>query len=127
MSTVRKVPLRKCIGCNEMKNKKEMIRVVKTTEGTIIPDTTGRMNGRGAYVCSLECLGKAMKNKGLSRSLKAEIPSEVYEQLKEAFAKIEQSICDRAGRKERQRIPCHSGGNGVGQYTEEISQYVCIL
>ena len=82
MSTVRKVPLRKCIGCNEMKNKKEMIRVV---------DTTGRMNGRGAYVCSLECLGKAMKNKGLSRSLKAEIPSEVYEQLKEAFAKIEQS------------------------------------
>ena len=82
MSTVRKVPLRKCIGCNEMKNKKEMIRVVKTTEG---------MNGRGAYVCSLECLGKAMKNKGLSRSLKAEIPSEVYEQLKEAFAKIEQS------------------------------------
>ena len=65
MSTVRKVPLRKCIGCNEMKN--------------------------GAYVCSLECLGKAMKNKGLSRSLKAEIPSEVYEQLKEAFAKIEQS------------------------------------
>ena len=75
MSTVRKVPLRKCIGCNEMKNKKEMIRVVKTTEGTIVPDTTGRMNGRGAYV----------------RSLKAEIPSEVYEQLKEAFAKIEQS------------------------------------
>lgn len=49
------------------------------------------MNGRGAYVCSLECLGNAMKNKGLSRSLKAEIPSEVYEQLKEAFAKIEQS------------------------------------
>ena len=91
MSTVRKVPLRKCIGCNEMKNKKEMIRVVKTTEGTIVRDTTGRMNGRGAYVCSLECLGKAMKNKGLSRSLKAEIPSEVYEQLKEAFAKIEQS------------------------------------
>ena len=85
MSTVRKVPLRKCIGCNEMKNKKEMMRVLKT------PDTTGRMNGRGAYVCSLECLGKAMKNKGLSRSLKAEIPSEVYEQLKEAFAKIEQS------------------------------------
>ena len=91
MSTVRKVPLRKCIGCNEMKNKKEMIRVVKTTEGTIVPDTTGRMNGRGAYVCSLECLGNAMKNKGLSRSLKAEIPSEVYEQVTEAFAKIEQS------------------------------------
>ena len=69
-----------------------MIRVVKTTEGTIVPDTTGRMNGRGAYVCSRNAFGKAMKNKGFSsRSLKAEIPSEVYEQLKEAFAKIEQS------------------------------------
>ena len=69
-----------------------MIRVVKTTEGTIVPDTTGRMNGRGAYVCSLECLGKANeKQRNFTRSLKAEIPSEVYEQLKEAFAKIEQS------------------------------------
>ena len=91
MSTVRKVPLRKCIGCNEMKNKKEMIRILKTPEGEFVVDATGRKNGRGAYICPLECLGKAMKNKGLSRSLKAEIPSEVYEQLKEAFAKIEQS------------------------------------
>ena len=74
-----------------MKSKKEMIRVIRTSEGEFLLDATGRKNGRGAYVCSLECLGKAMKNKGLSRSLKAEIPSEVYEQLKEAFAKIEQS------------------------------------
>ena len=66
MSTVRKVPLRKCIGCNEMKNKKEMIRVVKTTEGTIVPDTTGRMNGRGAYVCSLECLGPVSPSMSIS-------------------------------------------------------------
>ena len=65
MSTVRKVPLRKCIGCNEMKNKKEMIRVVKTTEGTIVPDTTGRMNcGQQAIqeqyvecVCRIEVIG----------------------------------------------------------------------
>ena len=73
MSTVRKVPLRKCIGCNEMKNKKEMIRVVKTSDNEIILDTTGRKNGRGAYVCCSECLAKAIKNRGLSRSLSAEI------------------------------------------------------
>ncbi|MDD7740018.1 MAG: YlxR family protein [Fusicatenibacter sp.] len=91
MSTVRKVPLRKCTGCGEMKSKKEMIRVVKTTEGPIVLDRTGKQNGRGAYVCSLECLEKAVKNKGLSRSLKTEIPGEVYESLKEAFAKLEQS------------------------------------
>ena len=90
MSTVRKVPLRKCLGCNEMKNKKEMIRVVRTTDGRIIPDSTGKVNGRGAYVCSPECLEKVIKNKGLSRSLKVEIPQEVYGQLKEAFIRLEQ-------------------------------------
>lgn len=89
MSTVRKVPLRKCIGCNEMKNKKEMIRVVRTTDNEIILDTTGKKNGRGAYVCCSECLAKAVKNKGLSRSLNAEIPDEVYEKLREAFAELE--------------------------------------
>ncbi len=89
MSTVRKVPLRKCIGCNEMKNKKEMIRVVRTTDNGIVLDTTGKKNGRGAYVCCSECLAKAMKNRGLSRSLNAEVPEEVYEKLKEAFADLE--------------------------------------
>ena len=89
MSTVRKVPLRKCIGCNEMKNKKEMIRVVRTTDNGIVLDTTGKKNGRGAYVCCSECLAKAMKNRGLSRSLNAEVPEEVYEKLKEAFAELE--------------------------------------
>ena len=89
MSTVRKTPLRRCIGCNEMKPKKEMIRVVKTAEGPVVPDSTGRRNGRGAYVCSAACLAAAKKNKGLARALKAEIPEEVYEELKEAFAKLE--------------------------------------
>ena len=89
MGAVRKVPLRKCIGCNEMKNKKEMIRVVRTTDNEIILDTTGKKNGRGAYVCCSECLAKAVKNKGLSRSLNAEIPDEVYEKLREAFAELE--------------------------------------
>ena len=64
MSTVRKVPLRKCIGCNEMKNKKEMIRVLKTADDTIEIDATGRRNGRGAYLCpSMDCWKKAVKSK----------------------------------------------------------------
>ena len=67
MGNIKKVPLRKCIGCNEMKNKKEMMRVLKTPEGEITLDVTGRKNGRGAYVCfSKECLHKAIKNKGWS-------------------------------------------------------------
>ena len=88
---MKKPSMRMCLCCREMIDKHDLKRVVKTPEGKIMLDLSGKMNGRGAYVCSLECLGKAMKNKGLSRSLKAEIPSEVYEQLKEAFAKIEQS------------------------------------
>ena len=89
MGAVRKVPLRKCIGCNEMKNKKEMIRVVRTTDNEIILDTTGKKNGRGAYVCCSECLAKAVKNKGLSRPLNAESPDEVYEKLRETYAELE--------------------------------------
>ena len=90
MST-KKIPQRQCIGCGEMKNKKEMMRVLKTGEGEILLDTTGRKNGRGAYLCySLECLEKARKNKGLERSLKTEIPQEVYERLEKEFEEIEQ-------------------------------------
>lgn len=89
MSTVRKVPLRKCIGCNEMKSKKEMVRVVRTAESEIVLDPTGKKNGRGAYVCCMGCLEKAMKSRGLSRALNTAVPEEVYEKLKEAFAEIE--------------------------------------
>ena len=79
MST-KKLPLRQCIGCGEMKNKKEMIRVLKTSEDEILLDTTGRKNGRGAYLCpSMECFKKAVKSKGLERSFKMAIPKEVYE------------------------------------------------
>lgn len=82
MSTVRKVPQRQCIGCGEMKNKKEMIRIIKTPEEEIMIDATGKKNGRGAYICkSAECLRKAVKSKGLERSLKVSIPQEVYEEL----------------------------------------------
>jgi predicted RNA-binding protein YlxR (DUF448 family) len=80
--STKKLPLRQCIGCGEMKNKKEMIRVLKTSEDEILLDTTGRKNGRGAYLCpSMECFKKAVKSKGLERSFKMAIPKEVYETL----------------------------------------------
>ncbi len=87
---VKKVPLRQCIGCGEMKNKKELIRVLKATDGTICLDVTGKKNGRGAYICTQrECLRKARKNKGLERSFKVSIPEEVYESLSKEFEDIE--------------------------------------
>ena len=90
MGTVKKVPLRKCIGCGEMKNKKEMMRVLKTTEDAIVLDTTGKKNGRGAYLCfSKDCLKNAMKSKGLERSLKMPIPQNVYESLEKELDSIE--------------------------------------
>ena len=91
MSTEKKVPMRKCVGCGEMKSKKEMMRVLKTAENEIVLDTTGRKNGRGAYLCfSKECLQDAEKNRGLERSLKMAIPKEVYESLEREFENIEQ-------------------------------------
>ena len=86
----KKIPLRKCVGCNEMRSKKEMLRVLKTTEEEVILDTTGKMNGRGAYLCkNAECLKKAIKHKGLERSLKMEIEKSVYERLEKEFLNIE--------------------------------------
>lgn len=86
----KKLPLRQCVGCNEMKNKKELIRVIKTPEGEILIDATGKKNGRGAYVCKTsDCLKKAMKNKGLERSLKVQIPEEVYEKLAKELENLE--------------------------------------
>lgn len=90
MGTVRKVPMRKCIGCNEMKSKKELIRVIKTPEGEILLDATGKKNGRGAYVCqSRECLAKAIKSKGLERSFQMAIPKEVYDSLEKEMERLE--------------------------------------
>ena len=83
----KKIPMRKCVGCNEMKEKKELIRVLKTPEDEIILDTTGRANGRGAYICNNpECLKKALKNKGLERSLKSHIPAEVSDRLQKELS-----------------------------------------
>jgi len=81
--------MRKCVGCQEMKGKKEMIRVIRTEEGEFLLDTTGKKNGRGAYVCKARaCLEKAVKNKGLERSFKQSIPREVYEKLEKEMESL---------------------------------------
>mgnify|MGYP002801836777 FL=1 len=90
MGSVKKVPLRKCIGCGEMKNKKEMMRVIRTPENQVTLDVTGKKNGRGAYLCfSSDCLAKAMKNRGLERSLKIAVDREVFESLERELDAIE--------------------------------------
>lgn len=82
----KKIPMRQCVGCGEMHNKKEMMRVLKTPEDKILLDKTGKKNGRGAYLCmTKECLIKAEKNKGLERSFKMSIPNDVYDSLKKEF------------------------------------------
>ena len=82
--------MRKCVGCQEMKSKKEMIRVIRTSEGEFLLDATGRKNGRGAYLCpDSNCLAKAVKNKGLERSFKQAIPKEVYEALEKEMEVLE--------------------------------------
>ena len=90
MSNNRKIPMRKCVGCGEMKSKKEMMRVLKTSEDEFVLDATGNKNGRGAYLCfSKECFEKAVKNKGLERSFKQAIPKEVYEKLEKEMDSLE--------------------------------------
>ena len=87
--TNKKVPMRQCVGCAQMKSKKELIRVIKTPEEQILLDATGRQNGRGAYICaSMECLQKAQKTKGLERSLKTAIPAEIFQNLEEEMNQI---------------------------------------
>ena len=90
MGQGKKIPMRKCVGCQEMKSKREMIRVLKTENDEILLDATGKKNGRGAYICkSKECLEKAVKNRGIERSLKTGISSEIYDSLKKEIEKIE--------------------------------------
>lgn len=85
----RKIPMRKCIGCNEMFPKKELIRVVHTPEDTFVIDAGGKKNGRGAYLCANEsCLEKAVKTKAVNRSFGMNVPEEVYESLKKELNDI---------------------------------------
>ena len=82
----RKIPLRKCTGCNEMKNKKEMIRIVRSNEGEFSLDFHGKKPGRGAYICkNAECLHLAEKNKGLERSFKMPVDKNIYTELRKEF------------------------------------------
>ena len=78
----KKIPLRKCLGCGEMKSKKELIRVVKSPEGEISIDLTGKKSGRGAYIChSKDCLIKAQKSKRLEKSFSTQISQEIYDAM----------------------------------------------
>ena len=80
----KKIPLRKCISCGENKSKKDLLRIVKTNEDIVQVDLTGKINGRGAYICpSIPCFELAHKNRKLSRALQIEISDEIYEQLKD--------------------------------------------
>ncbi len=86
----KKIPTRQCLGCNEHKPKKELLRVVRDPEGQISLDFTGKKSGRGAYIChSLKCLKKARKSKRLERSLSCEIPEEVYDRMEEELGSDE--------------------------------------
>ena len=90
MSNTRKMPQGKCVVCQEMKNKKELIRVIRTAEGEFLLDATGKKNGRGAYLCpSRECFQKAVKSRGLERSFKQAIPKEVYDALEKEMEALE--------------------------------------
>ncbi len=87
---MKKIPQRTCMGCNEKKNKNELIRVVKSSDGKINIDKTGKMPGRGAYICERkECLEKAIKTKRLERAFETKIEEEIYEKLRGVM--IEQS------------------------------------
>ena len=86
----KKIPMRMCTACREMKPKRELIRVVKTPEGEIKFDITGKINGRGAYICkSMECLLKAEKANALARAFSCPVDKEIYEKLKKELEAIE--------------------------------------
>lgn len=83
MVKTRKIPMRRCVGCREMKEKKSLIRIVRNAEGEIFADPTGKKNGRGAYLCKdMACYEKARKSRALNREFEAEIPDQVYEDVR---------------------------------------------
>ncbi|MDD2585213.1 MAG: YlxR family protein [Syntrophomonadaceae bacterium] len=92
MAKTRKIPQRMCVGCREMTRKKELIRVLRTPEGDIEIDTTGKKAGRGAYLCpQLECFTKAVKGKSLQKALNQEVPREVIDILRKQIEAIAHS------------------------------------
>ena len=86
----KKVPMRQCIGCRESKEKKDLIRIVKTAENQIVVDKSGRQNGRGAYMCdSIDCLKKAEKSCAIEKSFKMSVDKEIYKELERQLMKSE--------------------------------------
>lgn len=84
----KKIPMRRCCGCNEQKPKKELIRVVRSAEGEISLDLTGKASGRGAYICnSLVCLQKARKSRRIDRTFEVTIPDGIYDKMEEEISK----------------------------------------
>ena len=82
----KKTPMRMCVACRQMRPKKELLRVVRTPEGAVLLDKTGRANGRGAYLCNdIECLNKAIRIKALERALEAKLDEDTHQALTEAF------------------------------------------
>ena len=87
MQKVKKIPQRQCVGCREMKDKRALIRAVKSPQGEVSLDFTGRKPGRGAYVCpNSECLKRARKSRALERALDTAIPESVYEEMEKEMA-----------------------------------------
>lgn len=98
MTKTRKIPQRMCVGCREMKNKRELLRVVRTPEGQIDFDPTGKKAGRGAYICpQIDCLNTAVKGKRLQKALENDIPVEVIETLREKLPNAASAMNDDQG------------------------------
>ena len=91
MQKQRKIPQRQCVGCRTMKDKKALVRIVKTPEGEICVDATGKKSGRGAYICpDAQCLQKARKSRALERAFSAPMPDEVWEALEAQMKEVPQ-------------------------------------
>jgi predicted RNA-binding protein YlxR (DUF448 family) len=89
MARTRKIPQRMCVGCRQMKDKKELIRIVRTPEGSIEIDSTGKRSGRGAYLCSNpECFNQALKKKGLQKALEKEIEESIISEIMERINQL---------------------------------------
>ncbi len=90
---MKKVPMRKCLGCQESKPQRELIRIVKTPEGALCVDTTGKMNGRGAYICpNIKCLSATKKAKRLEHQFGMDISDELFEQLNSGIQEFNEKI-----------------------------------
>lgn len=86
----KKIPMRKCLGCNEMKEKRSLIRVVRDPQGEISLDLTGKKSGKGAYICrSVECYKSAVRSKRFEKAFSCAIPKEVYEKMQEELERSE--------------------------------------